>query len=146
LYLELNGAINEEIAYDSVKIVNLTDETIEYEGPWPTLETGGGEGELMPQGVSPLVTLYTAVMGCRGRKFFPPVCEENVVAGVWTPALVGGLVLAATYLTGTQSIFGGALVQFGVKSLKTGLFAAFNEALIRDVPSYQRRRKPGVGE
>lgn len=124
-------------------------------GDWDYLTTKvmdlapSGAGDALPAGVAMLMTAYTDLNKVFGRKFVYGVTEANIEAGTLTSAALGFLADAAaqylvSYSGGTMGVLDFLIP--GVWSSKAVGFIPFNGiAVVKDVLSYQRRRKKGVG-
>lgn len=89
----------------------------------------------------------TDVPQIRGSKYIPGMSELEINNGAWTnPALVELGLILIEYLTDVNIGVGGRLLA-GVLSKKIVDFQSFNNSgAIEQIPAYQRRRKPQVGE
>lgn len=101
--------------------------------------------EVLPLGVSGLITWPTSQPKVRGRKFIWPFGEASCEDSLWNSATT--TILASAAAPFTEAFTGptsATTYQNGVVN-KDGAFRIFIEALISNIPSYQRRRKQGVG-
>ena len=107
--------------------------------------TGTDATDPVPHGVAGLVTGYTDYPKVRGRKFFPGIGEDQFTGST----LVAGLVTLLTNLAVewmSDYGLGGTTYLVGMVPTSTGLLAEIIRATIPGFASYQRRRKPGVGQ
>lgn len=145
LYTEVIAAMSTGLAFESVIVKNITADTNIGQTAWVGNATGSNAGDPLPPGVAALLTLPTLYPKVRGRKFIPGWCEPETTGGLFSNASIASLLdmglLALTVFTGTAS---GQNWVFGVPR-SAGGFAIFNDALVTNVPAYQRRRKQGVG-
>lgn len=122
---------------------------------WDYLTTGvpsitpSGAVEVLPGGVAMLATAYTLVNKVFGRKFLYGVTESGTTGGVLNSIALTALAnFASSYQTAWQSGAMGPLDYLipGVWSTKTAGFQEFGPvAVVKNVLSYQRRRKANVG-
>lgn len=134
------------MAFDSIRIINVTDNTEVGEFDWPSLVGGSVAGTVaLPPGVAGVVTFTTTTMGSRGRKFIAGFTESDISDGVWEAGTLAAMADYAAYIAtpfvGTES---GVPLAFGVRTA-AGLFRSFNGYTVTNIPGYQRRRKQGVG-
>lgn len=101
--------------------------------------------EILPHGIAALVNADLSGTGRgSGKKFFPYWTEASNADGLWLAASLARLVLAAAaYLLDFGGV-GGSDWTTGTWTLAKG-FRELVSSAARDVPAYQRRRKPGVG-
>lgn len=146
VYEVINPAIPDNLTYESIYFKNLTTNTDIGQFDWPLLTVGGSAGEVLPLGVAALITFPTAQPKVRGRKFFPPFAETNLVDALWNTATVDLLsTVAGAIAGGFLGPISGDPWAFGVLN-SAGTFRPFIEGLTTNIPAYQRRRKQGVGE
>lgn len=145
LYTSINAYIWDNIAYGDIAWRDITQGTPLALEPWPVLTVGGSASDPVAFGVSLVLTTYTAFKRIRGRKFFPIFGEGSMTGGFYLggvlTAAAAALVIWMTPFTGVASGLGwtpGVIDQSNV-------FHDFILGRVRNVPGYQRRRKPGVG-
>jgi hypothetical protein len=131
--------------YVSIEIFNETQNYSLGEHPWPTFVQGNAAVDPSTPGSAYLIQLLTGFVKTYGRKFFGEMAVSyltggNVTAGGVTGLVAVGALLIATWVGSTS----GANYEFGVVD-KTSAFRRFVEAVVRDVPAYQRRRRQGRG-
>lgn len=110
--------------------------------------TGTNMTDPLPSGVAALVTAYTYISKVMGKKYVPGLADDAVLAGAWVANVLSALAdMAVEWITGFNSLADATSHWWpGVWSLKTISFQSFQSAAaISDIPSYQRRRKEGVG-
>jgi hypothetical protein len=98
--------------------------------------------------VAALITVYTAISRVQGKKYMPALSEVAASGGVWVAGVISALAdCAGEWLTPFLGPSDPTTLYVpGVYSSKTSSFQDFVlETLIKDIPSYQRRRKEGVG-
>lgn len=145
IYSQINGVIDNELTYDAIRIFNVTGNQDLGIHAWPVLTTGSTAGETLPLGVAALLTLPTDIPKVRGRKFFGGIVESVCTNGVFISNVTDALADIAALVTVPYITAGHANAWvFGIPTLANG-FQAFNSGLISSIPSYQRRRKQGVG-
>lgn len=115
-------------------------------GEWPLNAVGNCTTEGLPQGVSALVTGPTSTLGRRARKFLPPFTERGQINGKWVTGAVAALAgWAAEWLYGIDLATEVAwLYPIALRAIDFA-WSALVSARANAIPSYQRRRKPGVG-
>lgn len=146
VYNLLNGVMSPDATVTEYQIKNLTTGV-----DWGAVPSGVGAGtaatDALPQGVAGLVTFSTNVNRRRGRKFIPGLTEGGVAAQLWGSAVLTALGDYAAQLLATLT---GGPTDFSMQYVVTAgddplAYSLPTEALVRDIPAYQRRRKPGVG-
>lgn len=104
-----------------------------------------------PLGVCALVSFRTAGLRAVAKKFIGGVVEEQLQSdGTWSSTMLSSLAAFAAYILNplNDPQAGTAVLQPGIWSKRAAAFqilALVGGALIRAIPAYQRRRKPGVG-
>lgn len=137
--------MTEDLLHQDIAIYNLTDDyPVGYTGRLPVLD-GENVGQALPSGVSALVTFRTAVSRRLGRKYLPPFTTTDVVAGRWSSGVMTMLAAFATDMRTSQAVGEDFELQYVVRATASAASNVAVSALIRDTPSYQRRRKIGVG-
>lgn len=145
MYAELTTSLANNFVISNLEFKNLTDNTLIDVIPWGGAAFSSA-GELLPLGVAGLVTANTATPKVRGRKFIAGLTEGSCNDSLWDSALVTVLTdFAAAYVSGFIGAVSSSPWAPGVKS-STGPFRPFTEAIVSNIPAYQRRRKQGVGE
>jgi len=101
--------------------------------------------ELLPHGVAALINADLSGTGRgSGKKFFPYYAENSSGDGLWVTTTLTRLALAAAaYLLDFGGVSGSDWGTGTWTQLKG--FRDLVSAVARDIPAYQRRRKPGVG-
>lgn len=102
----------------------------------------------LPSGVAALITWNTYVSKVQGKKYFPGMSEARTTAGVWIATVLAHLAATAVeWIAGFDGLSDSTSHWYpGVWSTKALSFQSFGTAgNIPDIPSYQRRRKEGVG-
>jgi hypothetical protein len=105
-------------------------------------------GDPLPSGVAALIRAKTYVSKVEGKKYLPGLSELSQTAGLWVAGVLSDLALVAVqWISGFDDLSDSTSHWYpGVWSLKTLDFQSFApDAVIPDVPAYQRRRKQGVG-
>lgn len=145
LYLNIDEDLVDDLSFVSVVIKNITADADLGEFDWNDLTTGGQTGDALPTGVAGLITMPTARLKTRGRKFFPGFAEVNTTNGLFAGDAITDLTAAAAYLSSTfLGDFSGDPYAWGVVG-SDSLFWPFLSAIVSNIPAYQRRRKQGVG-
>lgn len=108
-------------------------------------KTGGDAGEALPHQCAAVITGYTFLKGCRGRKFVGGFSEDSQANGILVPTAYTALQqAAAVWLNGIQPP-GQPAVQFVVIPEKTKAPQGLRAAAARDIMGTMRSRKPGRG-
>jgi hypothetical protein len=104
-------------------------------------------GDIVAHGVAALIVARTAVSKVRGRKFVPGITDVAIADGLFNQTMVTNLVAAAAiYVMPFESVTDDSEWTSGVYSKGLATFIPFiPTAVVTNIPSYQRRRKPGVG-
>jgi hypothetical protein len=135
------------VTFDEIDFFNVSQDYPMGPEVWPTLTVGTSAGTLGVSGVAVVLTAYTEYVRTNGRKFFGGMAEGaftgNVVAGA---ILTAAATTAALWLAPFVGATSGQTWTPGIWSTVASAFRAFRAIVIRDIPGYQRRRKPGVGE
>lgn len=110
--------------------------------------SGSAAADVLPAANSAYLQAYTARPKSFGRKYLPGFAETTVSDGVFIAGVLGDL--AAASVAWTASIIGAnpeTKYDPGVPSKAALTYLPFFGfgTYVTDVPSYQRRRKPGVG-
>lgn len=143
---DIKMRISNNLSFSSLQFKNVTQATDMGFTSWPTFTVGGdATNEVLPLGVAGLVTMPTAVSKVRGRKFLCGITEAYCEDGVWTAATVTDLIAYGDILI--NPIIGtltGSPIAYGVVKALGGFQPVVAYDVV-NVPSYQRRRKQGVG-
>lgn len=144
----LNGRIVNNLGYVDITVTNMTTGVAIGTTPWPVLVNGNASLQTaLPLGVAGLVTMNTLSANRRGRKFICGLHTGNIQDdGLFDVGTVNALITYGTFLVGNWAgPVSGALYRWVVPRTGTLLFASIESITVQNVPSYQRRRKPGVG-
>lgn len=146
---ELLADITTDCTFDTIDVYRWTGTLWDYIGTTLGYLTALDIGEPLPAGVAMLMTAYTLRNKVFGRKFVYGTCEDNLTDGFLNAATLANLADAALeYITAYSGGTMGPLdfLHPGVYSSAALGFERFgNVAVVKDVLSYQRRRKTGVG-
>jgi len=146
MYTVIVGAMPTSLAFVDLDYFNATQHVPMGVDFWPTLTAGTGSTEIQASGVAAVITAFTHLVRTRGRKFFGPLIEDAVDSGLLNSAtmiaLASVMALWVTPFTGATS---GETWTPGVLKRLTNAFWSFRDAVVRNIPGYQRRRKQGVG-
>lgn len=145
VYPTILPSLADELEMQSLYFKNLTDNLdlgqLAWTGDQPT-----STGEPLPLGVAGLIVAPTALPKTRGRKFIAGVTEGSCNGSLWDSSLVTAMTnFGAAYISAFLGASNDDPWQPGVSD-KNGVFRPFIEALVTNIPAYQRRRKQGVGE
>lgn len=139
------AVMSDDLDFSSVYFKNMTSNTLMGQISWPG-DQPSGTVEPLPLGNSMLITAVTATPGTRGRKFLPGASEGNCNDTLWNTTTMNLLTtFGAWYIAPFIGVVSGSPYAPGVRD-KNGIFRVFTEALVSNIPAYQRRRKQGVGE
>jgi hypothetical protein len=146
IYTPLLGEFPTSLVFEDIDFYNVSQDYPMGVEPWPTLTAGTGALDIQATGVAAVITAFTFYVRSRGRKFFGPLPETSVLDGVLTSATMINLASAAAawifpFVGGTS----GQTWNPGIITRVTSLFREFRDAVVRNIPGYQRRRKEGVG-
>lgn len=147
MYTLINGALDNNFEYVQITLKNITANEDLLSHAWPVLTTGGaGDLSSLPLGVAGLITFPTAIPGVRGRKFLAGFTENGLADSLFVSGVTDVLAdMGAFAVTGFVGAASSEAWAFGVPD-QTGAFRDFTGAVVKNIPSYQRRRKQGVGE
>lgn len=149
IFDEVLTMIKGTITFDLVDLYKWTGTEWDYLTTGTPSITPTGAGDVMPAGLAMLMTAYTDLNKVFGRKFLYGVCEAEAIAGfIQTTGVTALAAAAVAYLDAHQSGTMGPLDYLvpGVYSSKATDFVPFNGiAVVKNIFSYQRRRKTGVG-
>ena len=141
----LVGLMHTSITFDEIQLFNVTQNTPEPTVNWPTLVAGSASGDPLADGVAALTLGRTGVSKRIGKKYFALFTEGALTLGLWTATTVTALTTAAADWIAPFTGISTATWDPGVFTRLTSAFTAFIEAVVSDIPAYQRRRKRGVG-
>lgn len=149
VYDTINSVIASGFSYDTCHVYKRDAGEWDYQNGALLDITPIGGGEVMPAGVCMLATAKTDFNRTVGRKFIYGITEADVDAGTLNGTAMAALAdFASEYITDFDGSVLGPLDYFrpGVYNTTLEAFRPFSTvAVIKDVISYQRRRKPGVG-
>lgn len=145
----LVGRLTDAMTFDTVDVYKRQGIVWDYESTGLLDITPTLTAEVLPAGCAILATAKTFTNRVIGRKFIYGITENDVASGTLSaPGLADLADFASEYI----SDFGGGTqgpldeLQPGVYNTTLESFRPFSGvALVKDVISYQRRRKPGVG-
>jgi hypothetical protein len=134
-----------ELQFTTIEMYNATTETFLGEVGYVTLSAGTVGSDALPNGVAGLVTMPTSQAKTRGRKFYAGLSESGLSEGVFFGLTLSGLVsIGARIIEEFEGDTSGQVYRAGVLN-QLGLFRDFTAFTVINIPSYQRRRKQGVG-
>lgn len=131
----------------TIQIV-LSDGTVVRNLGEPQIDLTGTVGDgVLAAATSAYLQANTDLPQIRGAKYVPGYGEDAMNNGAWTNDMLLSLgLLLIEYLLDINVPAGGILLA-GVLSTKLEQFQTFNNTgAIEQIPAYQRRRKPQVGE
>lgn len=145
-YALLQPYLINDLSFDGFVFKNITQNYNMGEAPFITLTVGAQSAEPLPPGTAALITLRTPVPKTRGRKFIPGIGIGSMSGGLLTGSLLTEAEnFAASMIGGFIGDVNGLVFDYGVTNAVLD-FVEFTEAVVSNVPAYQRRRKQGVGE
>lgn len=117
----------------------LTNET-------PCTFVGTDATEMMPHGISALLSRPTSDPRSTARTFLPGMSEGTQANGLWAAAHLTRLLDICDAMTDVATTTSGAVLTPGTFTLATETFNPVTGTfVVNSLPAYQRRRKPGVG-
>jgi len=146
-YTPFLGALPDNLAFIDIDYYNMSTDTPMGTLGWPTLTAGSaGTTEIAASGVAAVITAFSYSVRHHGRKFIGPVHEAAIDAGVLNAATMAALAtMLAVWVTPFVGDTSGETWVPGIWSRLSGSFLNFRDAVVRNVPGYQRRRKANVG-
>jgi hypothetical protein len=147
MYGLINPVFPTNLAYIDIDYFNLSTDTPMGQLAWPVLTAGSsGDTEISASGVCLVTTAFSFIVRKHGRKFWGPLSEAAITAGEITSVLmITAGTLLATWLTPFAGVTSGETWRPGIWSRAESVFHVFRDAVCRNVPGYQRRRRAGVG-
>lgn len=145
LYQLLGGILMAVQVLQNLRVVNVTTDTDVGNGTFVDSTPGveGGVGE--PQQVAYGLTLYTARLRVRGRKFFGIVPNNEILgSGILTTNALTALADVGDYMSAPQTGPNNTW-EFGVEAGSDGAWLAFSTYSISPTAVTQRRRRRGIG-
>ena len=129
------------------QIVNVDGTIVRNIGGFLIGVGGGLSGGVVEAAVSAYLLARTLFPKTRGSKYIPGMAETATGNGaISAPVMVELSFMLANWIDDITIGTGGELAA-GVPSASNGVFVPFlNNGDITDIPAYQRRRKPNVGE
>jgi hypothetical protein len=145
IYGEVNSLLTDNLSYDSWGLFNITQDAPGPDNSWPTLIVGGSATDMYATGVAGLGLLRTERPRVVGRKYFGGLVEGGITESLLTPTMTAAIAAAIGHMLG--SFIGGASLDSWLPGVvdKSGAYWSFTEAVVKDIPAYQRRRKQGRG-
>lgn len=145
LYAIIDQVITILVAFDKIRVTNVTTGAVIGEIDFATILAGTQAGDSLAPGLCPVANFGTAVPKVVLRKFFPPPSEaSNDTDGRFGSGGLAdyALLLAALLLprVATNDTW-----QYGYLSPKAAAFVTPTSASMQNVFGYQRRRKQGRG-
>jgi hypothetical protein len=144
-YGELEVVLSEHLTFEEVDFFNLTTGQPMGATEFDVLATGANVGDVLPGGVAGLIVFRTGISRVLGRKYIGGFTEGNSSDGAVDSGALAALADAGGFMLGSfVGISTGGTWLPGVIST-AGPFWAYQEAIIRNIWAYQRRRRPGAG-
>lgn len=132
------------VAYGRHDLYNITQDRPMPSGAAESPTIGGVDVDPVAPGVAALVSKPTGTKRSIGKTFIGGLAESMIDGGLWTTAAMTTLDDIAQYLVGAISM-GSVAVEMGIWDVVDSLFRKSTSYIIKNIPSYQRRRKQGVG-
>jgi hypothetical protein len=147
IYATIIAALPTSLTFEDLDFYNLTQDSPMGTLAWPTMTAGGAStDEIAATGVAYVITAFTSIVRVHGRKYFGPIVEPALDVGVINPASMAYLASCiTTWITPFVGGTSGETWAPGVWRRLTSGFAVFRDAVVRNIPGYQRRRKQNVG-
>jgi hypothetical protein len=147
LYDVVDDIMPTQLVFVDIDFYNLTNDTPMGTLAWPTMTTGqAASNEIAASGVAAVITAFTSIVRVHGRKFFGPIVETLIDEGyLGTTVMTGMATVITKWITPFVGGTSGETWTPGVWRRATSGFAAFRDAVVRNIPGYQRRRKANVG-
>jgi hypothetical protein len=147
IYTPLLGSFPTNLVFVDLDYYNLTTDTPLGTGSWPALTAGtGATTDIVGSGVCAVITAFTYVVRAHGRKFFGPLVDAALENGELNGAMMTALAgILATWITPFVGTTSGRAWAPGIWNRTLSVFRNFRDAVVRNVPGYQRRRKANVG-
>ena len=145
VYQKLDASMSTGVAFDQVRVQNVTQGVLLGTAPWPLLVAGAQAADLLPEVVAALITYGTTISRVRGGTYYGGFTEtSNDAGGTVNTSLVTSLTTLAAELLG-EYVFGADSYRMVVFNAVLGSFNVPVSALIHALWRTQRRRRTGVG-
>jgi hypothetical protein len=140
---QLDDVQSTAVTYDLIKVYNVTQDqpVIDF---LPGTLAGTVATDILPSGTAALISLGTGFKKTVGKKYFGGLAEVATTAGIFTNAFLDVMDDIAPYLIGTHETTDGTITNVTWDHVKK-IAHPIISAVARAIPSYQRRRKAGVG-
>lgn len=145
LYLILDGILSVLTVFRGIRVQELDGANTTGELAFTVPVAGFVTGDPLPPGVAALVNFQTGVAHRPLKKYFGGFGESSLIPeGVWASGVITTLGLAATHLLTQQAEIHETWRYSHNAGVTLGVIFP-TSAEVPVVPSYQRRRKQGVG-
>lgn len=145
VYSYLVNLMPDTVAFDEIRFYNISQSRPMDTTGWPTFTTGTVDvADPLPSVLSGLVFGRSGFPRVLFKKYFGPFTEANQVDAEWDSAIVTNISLGVTLWMGGWTS-GPGLCKGGLFSETLLTWYDIGELVVRSVPSYQRKRKRGVG-
>lgn len=144
LYTTVNGAIADNVTYESVDGQNITKDELLPSKDWPVLTAGGAGSDMLPEMTSCCVFFRTVKPRVRNAKFLPPFTIGSSDDGAVDALTVTALENYGDFLVAPLTVTD---LELGYVSFNRVTQVA-TQVISRVVPTRfrtQRRRRLGVG-
>lgn len=144
-YTFIITSIETGVAFDQVRVQNVTQAELLGAAGWPLLVGGTNANALLPEQVAALITYPTSLPRTRGGVYFGGFTEaDNAPGGVIEAGLVTGLTNLAIDMI-SEKVFGVDSYRYVVFNTLLKTFVLPVSALVHSRWRTQRRRRSGVG-
>lgn len=149
IFTELLSIISDDMSFDTIDIYKRVGVTWDYLTTVVPSWSSTAVPSVLAPGDAALLTAYTDLNRVFGRKFIYGLTEDGLQDGAFTAGVLSEMADAALeYITAYSGGTMGPLdfLVPGVWSTKVDGFVAFGlVAVVKNIVSYQRRRKTNVG-
>lgn len=142
---DLVDAMADSNSHRAFYLYNITQGVPMLDGGRVAALDGNGSGADLPVGVAALVVARTAITRRIGRKYLPPFTVAQLASSEWTSGTMSILASYANQLPVNYITTGGWEIRYVVGHRVGQVYSDVVQAVARNVPAYQRRRKPGIG-
>jgi hypothetical protein len=145
IYSLIAEIMNVIAVVQKIRARNVVTKVLIGEADLNTPVEGTGANQALPWGACGLVTFPTLIPHVILKKFFGILDSGQITStGYLTGGCTTDLASVGAYLL-LDNVQANGTWLYGFLSPKTGTFLAPGEAIVTNVPAYQRRRRPGEG-
>jgi len=145
MYDDITTHISNDVAFESVEVYNVTDESYIGEVAWPSKTVGGASGNNLPPAASALCLFSTGFLRSQGRKFLPLMTLNALTTngGVHNDVVTAITSFIADVLLAKSGVNWSGLM--GNWNPDLARFAQWIAGIAQDEWATQRRRYKGSG-